>query len=91
MNPIKLYHFFFLTILFFACRSQVKPQVKPKEKPFIVETRSLKGDTVMLVAKNIAAKEGKQVARQELWKWLLLGAIGVLIFEWYIYNRRVYL
>jgi hypothetical protein len=29
--------------------------------------------------------------RQELWKWLLLGAIGVLIFEWYIYNRRVYL
>jgi hypothetical protein len=40
---------------------------------------------------DVKAKAGKQEARQELWKWLLLGAIGVLIFEWYIYNRRVYL
>jgi len=40
---------------------------------------------------DVKAQEGKQVARRELWKWLLLAAIGVLIFEWYIYNRRVYL
>ena len=40
---------------------------------------------------EIKAQGGKQAARQELWKWLLLAAIGVLIFEWYIYNRRVYL
>jgi von Willebrand factor type A domain/Aerotolerance regulator N-terminal len=40
---------------------------------------------------EVKAKQGQQAARQELWKWLLLGAIGVLIFEWYIYNRRVYL
>jgi hypothetical protein len=40
---------------------------------------------------EVKAKGGKQAARQELWKWLLLGAIGVLLFEWYIYNRRVYL
>jgi hypothetical protein len=40
---------------------------------------------------QVAAAQGKQAARKELWKWLLLGAIGVLIFEWYIYNRRVYL
>jgi len=40
---------------------------------------------------TVKAQESKQNARQELWKWLLLGAIGVLIFEWYIYNRRVYL
>jgi len=40
---------------------------------------------------EVKAQQGKQAARQELWKWLLLGAIGVLIFEWYIYNRRVYL
>lgn len=30
-------------------------------------------------------------SRKELWKWLLILALGVLIFEWYIYNRRVYL
>jgi von Willebrand factor type A domain len=40
---------------------------------------------------EVQAQAGKQAARKELWKWLLLGAIGVLIFEWYIYNRRVYL
>lgn len=40
---------------------------------------------------EVQAKQGQQAARLELWKWLLLGAIGVLIFEWYIYNRRVYL
>ena len=40
---------------------------------------------------EVEAQAGKQAARKELWKYLLLGAIGVLIFEWYIYNRRVYL
>jgi hypothetical protein len=40
---------------------------------------------------EVKAQIGRQPARQELWKWLLLGAIGVLLFEWYIYNRRVYL
>jgi hypothetical protein len=29
--------------------------------------------------------------RREAWKFLLLAALGVLILEWYIYNRRVYL
>jgi len=40
---------------------------------------------------QVVAKEGRQAARQELWKWLALAALGVLVFEWYIYNRRVYL
>jgi hypothetical protein len=30
-------------------------------------------------------------ARRELWKILLVVALGVLCVEWYIYNRRVYL
>jgi von Willebrand factor type A domain/Aerotolerance regulator N-terminal len=40
---------------------------------------------------EVQARPGQQAARQELWKWLLLGVIGLLAFEWYIYNRRVYL
>jgi hypothetical protein len=40
---------------------------------------------------EVQAQQAKRTSRQELWKWLLLGAIGVLILEWYIYNRRVYL
>lgn len=30
-------------------------------------------------------------ARKDLWRPLLLLAVAVLLFEWYIYNRRVYL
>ena len=26
----------------------------------------------------------------ELWKWFVLAAFLVLLAEWYIYNRRVY-
>ncbi|HEY2414142.1 MAG TPA: VWA domain-containing protein [Pirellulaceae bacterium] len=40
---------------------------------------------------DVKAEKGQQVARKELWKWLALGALGMLMFEWYIYNRRVYL
>lgn len=29
--------------------------------------------------------------RRELWKLVLVAALGVLVFEWYVYNRRVYL
>ncbi|WP_254513050.1 vWA domain-containing protein [Anatilimnocola floriformis] len=43
------------------------------------------------IGEEISAQKAKQVSRQELWRWLLLGAIGLLIFEWYVYNRRVYL
>ena len=50
MSPLKLHAVFFLSILFFSCKSQVKPQVKPIEKLFIVETRSLTADTVVTSA-----------------------------------------
>ncbi len=46
---------------------------------------------ITIGVEKIEGQTGKKVSRQELWKWLLLAAIGVLIFEWYIYNRRVYL
>jgi hypothetical protein len=29
-------------------------------------------------------------ARQEYWKWILFLGLAVLIFEWYVYNKRVY-
>jgi hypothetical protein len=48
-------------------------------------------DKIEIGSEEVAARQGKQASRQELWRWLLLGAIGLLIFEWYVYNRRVYL
>ena len=54
---------------------------------------------------NVAARAGEiqigyvdvqgeaawEPARREIWKLLLLAALFVLLVEWYIYNRRVYL
>jgi hypothetical protein len=34
---------------------------------------------------------GSEVIRREMWKWLLLLALGLLLLEWYVYNRRVYI
>lgn len=48
-------------------------------------------ETLDIGHEEVKAEATRQVARQELWRWLLLGAIGLVLFEWYIYNRRVYL
>ena len=39
----------------------------------------------------MAGQTGQEVARQELWRPLVWIALAVLLLEWYIYNRRVYL
>jgi hypothetical protein len=39
-----------------------------------------------------ATKADKSRAQpQELWRWVILVALGLLMLEWYIYNRRVYI
>jgi hypothetical protein len=40
---------------------------------------------------DVAGESGWEVSRRDGWKWLLMLALGVLLFEWYVYNRRVYL
>jgi hypothetical protein len=39
---------------------------------------------------DVVAPSPTTPVRKELWTWLLLAALAVLILEWYIYNRRVY-
>ena len=38
-----------------------------------------------------AQTASSETTRRELWKWLLLVGLAVLLVEWYVYNRRVYL
>jgi hypothetical protein len=37
-----------------------------------------------------AQAAGWEIARRELWKWLLLAGLAVLLVEWYVYHRRVH-
>jgi hypothetical protein len=40
---------------------------------------------------QVAAKREVGRARQEAWRWFVIAAFAVLLAEWYIYNRRVYI
>ena len=46
---------------------------------------------VKISHENVTGKAAWEPARREVWKWILLVALGVLLFEWYVYNKRVYL
>ena len=54
--------------------------LKPAEKMWIHDTEI-----------EAAKKTGSESARRQLWKWILLLGLVIVLAEWYIYNRRVYL
>jgi hypothetical protein len=45
--------------------------------------------SVQIGATTVGASRERTQPR-ELWKWLVLTALGLLLLEWYIYNRRVF-
>jgi hypothetical protein len=45
--------------------------------------------SVHIGAESVVAGRERSQPR-ELWKWLVLLALGLILAEWYIYNRRVY-
>jgi hypothetical protein len=44
---------------------------------------------VRIGAETVVAGQPDKRPR-ELWKWFVLGALGVVLVEWYVYNRRVF-
>jgi hypothetical protein len=40
---------------------------------------------------DVAATAGGVPARKEIWKLLLVGMLAILVVEWFVYHRRVYL
>jgi hypothetical protein len=36
-----------------------------------------------------AANQKQAKATRKLWPWLLLGALAVVMLEWWVYNRKV--
>ena len=47
-------------------------------------------DSLSIGYVDVEAKSPSAPVRRELWKLLLIAALVVLVLEWYIYNRRVY-
>jgi hypothetical protein len=53
--------------------------------------RGLQTVESLSIGYNTVAAESPSPIRKELWTVLLLAALAVLVLEWYIYNRRVYI
>lgn len=66
----------FAVNLFDAAESNIRPPVE---------------NSVSIGHVEVAGQSFPQIARTEGWRWLLLAGLVILIVEWYIYNRRVYL
>ncbi len=47
--------------------------------------------TVQLGFEKVEGQSAWETVRRELWKLLLAGGLVVLVVEWYIYNRRVWI
>lgn len=46
----------------------------------------------MALASSVVAAQAKSRSQgdRKLWPWFLLGALGIVMVEWYIYNRKVH-
>ncbi|MFN9852827.1 MAG: hypothetical protein ACK57P_13505, partial [Planctomycetota bacterium] len=49
------------------------------------------GTEIKTSAEKIAATDITIRARQETWRWLLMIGLGLLMFEWIVFNKRVFI
>jgi hypothetical protein len=69
-------------------RKESDVRLRPTQDP---ESDTLRVTDIRIGHVDVAAAAGRAPARKEIWKVVLSCALVVLVFEWYIYNRRVYL
>jgi hypothetical protein len=44
-----------------------------------------------MASATVAAAQRDEIKRTKpLWPWLLLGALAVIMLEWFVYNRKVH-
>jgi hypothetical protein len=69
-------------------RAESDVRVRPSQDP---DSPTVQPADIRIGNVDVAAVVDRTPSRREMWKTLLLCALFVLLAEWYIYNRRVYL
>lgn len=69
-------------------RNESDVRVRPSQDPDAPVTQAA---DIRIGHVDVKAEVGRTPTRKEVWKAVLACALAVLVFEWYIYNRRVYL
>ncbi len=57
---------------------------------FAASESNLRPRQIAVSDEEVKRAQITEVRRLEYWKWLLLLALAILLLEWYIYNRRVW-
>jgi hypothetical protein len=69
-------------------RAESDVGVRPTQDP---DSQTLRPADIHIGHFDAAPTTDRAPARQETWKLLVACALAVLLLEWYIYNRRVYI
>jgi hypothetical protein len=69
-------------------RAESDVRVRPSQD---AEGRTIAAADIRIGNVDVAAAVDRAPTRKEAWKLVLACALVVLVFEWYVYNRRVYL
>jgi hypothetical protein len=69
-------------------RQESDVHVRPSQDP---EAKTVAPADIHIGHVDVKAESERTPSRKEAWKAILAVALFVLVFEWYIYNRRVYL
>ncbi len=56
-----------------------------------IESRIVPQEVFETAWQKVEADANFETTRRDAWRWILMLAVIVLVAEWYIYNRRVYL
>jgi hypothetical protein len=48
-------------------------------------------DELTVGGRKVTASKGEVRTRQEIWPWIALGALAILMLEWYLYCRRTFM
>jgi len=81
----------FAVNLFDATESDVRLRLAAGAGPLPDDSAEVDIASLTIGYTEVKAQLSQSPVRKELWRWLLVLAIGVLLLEWYIYNRRAYL
>ncbi|MEM9560107.1 MAG: hypothetical protein AAF995_07350, partial [Planctomycetota bacterium] len=54
------------------------------------ESMTRPAQALPLGSRQVSASSGRATAVRDYWPWLILAALAIMMLEWWIFNRKVY-
>ena len=72
---------------------RVQPQAQAAPSPqraCLERAENAPAEAETLAEAWLAKAKGPEAGRKQLWPWILLAGVGVLMLEWFVYNKKVH-